>query len=570
MPPGFQEDPELMAAVGGGAPQFQEDDDLLQALQAQPPSNQQRGAAVYSAPDGAIPPQPAPEEPGLIDAILRSSPGYVLGHTSAPVNAMASGFTHGMTAGLDQNLPGGQGVRDMRAQDAAAAPAPYHAADVVGATLSPVNFGGGPLRQAAGAYMQGAARSYSDADPSTPMLERLGNAAQAGVKPAVAAGTLGLIGKGMSATANGAQAVGDASRLRAWNTPAAAIENYADRNNLDASQAVRQFVDRGEQLVPPNVIVPRPTAGWETAARPVTSQLGSEGDEALAAAQGSGARLPADPRAELARRLYQGADSRMTSGQGGAVPEANALSNEARAVELGPQYTDPIALRQAKTTADRYAFRGEPGTPEAAAGQASLQHGNEIRGMLGDYVNQAGPEVAGRYNQAANDFGVAATIQGGARQGAIAGAPLGGRSIGIMGSAAAMVPKGAIPDAVANTARVAQTTLGAGGGALQSPAVPGATAALQQWLASKGGPQQQPANNQASGGSTGGLSGQRAEQALQVNPALLGKWAPQFQEAQQNGGSEAVNALIVKLALNDTEFRTGPYKQLSQGQPNGQ
>jgi hypothetical protein len=115
--------------------------------------------------------------------------------------------------------------------------------------------------------------------------------------------------------------------------------------------------------------------------------------------------------------------------------------------------------------------------------------------------------------------------------------------------------------AVAGTARGAQSVLGSASEV--TPQV--AQQALQGWLAQKGVPQ----NSQANTGSTGGVSGQRAEQALQVNPALLGKWAPQFEEAQRTGGSEAVRALVTKLALNDPAFRTGPYQQLSQGRQNG-
>jgi hypothetical protein len=527
-------------------------------------------AGVFSEPDPTLDdnaPKPAPQPPA---AAPDDRPGWLRGLADAMrgqedrQSQMENGAAEYGAPGLGGLIYGASGhaLDPMRDERLKQTPGQAAVSDTAGAFASPLNFGGSVLRNAASGAIQGGMRGYNDApDDDHRAISGLLGAAAGGAAPLA----LGAIAAPFNKTSELAQSVGDSARLSSMGVGKQALTDFADKGGMTADEARRAFVSRAEELVPPNRIVPRSTGGWETAARPVADDLGRAVDQGLIDASRDGALLPSDVRGNLQQSLYESADAKMGSGFGGAVPEANALSNEAYAVGRGPQIDDPLALRQAKTMADRYAFRGTPGTPEAAAGMASLEHGNAIRGLLGDFVDQASPEIGAAYRQSAGDYGIASTIQNQARDRALgmaASAPTGARSA-FGRTLDAVSGGGVVPDAFANLSRGVEGLTGAVGGgaswlARDAPTGTALAVAMDQGRPTPSG---NPSYDRqtAAGESRGYQLSQNLDRALATQPQLLGSYAQQFAGVDD---PDQRAAIAERLARTDTRFARDVYPSL--------
>jgi hypothetical protein len=564
---------DLIAQASGGSGGASALDDLV-ARASQPDPADERGRSTTGGEvDPSIPPQPMPEEDhwytNLLAPVAGALPGGALSHAAnnPGLNAAAQGFAHGATAGLDQNIPVyGDYVRQERAQALHDMPAPFHAGDFAGSVANPANLTGSLARNVGGAAIQGAARTYSDADPNTPIGQRALLAAGGG---AVAAGA-SLVGAGVargagwlgSKVAQGAQAVADRARNIGWGMPATALEEFGAQRGLAPNAALRTFVSEGEQIAPPNAILPKGPGSYQPQFAAGQQRAGQQVGQSMADAQAEGiAQMDPNARGTLLRRLDAEGDKAMYSGVD-REPYANALARQGQAVQRGPAFNTPQDLRAAKTRFGESAYGSSPDVGEAASKQAADFARGTVRDQLNDYMGQASPQIGQAFNQANQRYGVAATLNDAttSRASAIntgAGGGIGGQ--GFVGRMMNMVPGGSlIPDAAANAGRGIQNAAGGFGATARGAADlagPAANSGISGWLQSKGVslenvPQQ----------SRGNQLGDAAQRLLQTEPQALGQYQQQFQQAAQQG-STAINQLIIKLE-RDPDFRTGPMLRL--------
>lgn len=558
---------DLIARASGGNSKL---DELMQQAQAaqlaesEPPPV----GAVSGAPSRA----PEPEQPWYTKLLNAAPlPGKMLADPGT--QALTAGFQHGVTAGVDQNIPGaiGEANRARYEEQRASRPELFNAADAVGAVAMPTTPGaalaGKPVisaglrigqRALEGAAI-GGARDYSDNQDAMHALAQSGNTAQfaAALSGAgeVASGVVGAMGRG-------AGTVADSARLRSTRTGVDTLTNFADRRGLGAAEAPGAYVGEVERLVPPNTLIPRSTGEWADAATGPMNTAGRGVDAALLRAKAEGARLPPDVRAHLANDLSNAARDARTSGFGD-VADARALEARARGVRMGPPLQDPIDIRRQKTGFDARAFAGERGTPQASTGASFKAAGDNLRGVLDDFAEQGSPATQALHEQSANDFGVLVPMQRDARAGAMQEATGGGRPgyAGLGGSMTnrilSAVPGGSTTqDAIANAGRIGQGAgaLGAGAGAAVSNNAP-QLAGMRQAL---GQGQQSPQTTYGQG--RGNLMGQAAGELLQREPGALGQWEQDIQRAVQDG---SIDQLLGKLN-RDPEFRMGPGMRLRQ------
>lgn len=281
-----------------------------------------------------------------------------------------------------------------------ASPGAETALDVGGSMMlpNPASIGGAMASQGA----QGVVRSLADGGD-------LKSALGSGGIDAAITGLLGGAGKAIGGAGKWLGDAADSSRLKAMGVGADEVAARASREGLPTDQAVKNFVGKAEELVPPNRFMGRSASEIEQQARPAAEGQNALIDSALADAQAGGAQMPMDPRGQAAQSLYGQADAAAESGFN--AHRQPSLSTVAQNVERGPQSYSPQDLRKQKSGYDANAFKGGPGTPEALAGQANLAAGNEYRGMLNDYVGQAGPDVQQAYQGANQGYGVAATVR---------------------------------------------------------------------------------------------------------------------------------------------------------------
>jgi hypothetical protein len=576
--PAFQEDPELLAAIGGGgAPQFQEDSDLLAALQGPRPANQQEangpafpaGGRVTELPTQQIQGDPHAGESGL-DAFLRS-----LHDQEDRTNMMENGAAEHGAPGLGGMIYGASAhaLDPMREARLSASPGQQRVAELAGNFASPIGAMGVPARGAGlfRAGVQGAAAAglgggiQRAADDPNATAGDIGGAAIRSAAPGFLFGAgAQSLSKGLAGYGVSAGNTADEFRNRAAGMP----ESEATGMPQEALAArAKQIEDAG--------LVTRPFQSPAGYARNAQA-LAARGDATMRPAENAIAGLPEQPsvpvgdvidaqRAE-AQRLGGLADMRGNSPQ---MRYRNDVANrlEADAAEAGPNGELPWAraLEQRRNFDANTKFGANPG-PQTSVNAARREVGNDLRGAVDQSLNSPNvpPELANNWRTGRDQYALGSQVNDQALKALGQGGQVPTNARDALGFAAR---RGGL-SAVADTARAAQGGLGNVSGFGASPAPPGAAMtggnqALQSWMQSKG-------VNHNDGSSQGGASGNRAMQALQVNPQVLGKYADQFQEAERTGGSEAVNALINKLTFSDPEFRMGPGALLSQGGQNGQ
>lgn len=322
----------------------------------------------------------------------------------------------------------------------------------IGGAIGGGGAGGLVSGAASGALGSAVGEGASSVAREDSAIDGLVNAARAAVGGGVLGGLFGGIGSASKAGADAARSGADSARLAAGGVKGPQLAAYADQNGLKIGDAKRAMVDAAERIVPPNAAVPRSTAGIEGQYRDAARGLNSELESQIASAQQGGAQLPQDVRGRVAGNLYQQSDAAKRSGF--AAAEADPRSAVARNVELGPQSTTPQEVRAQKIGFDANAYSGAPGTPESMQGIANKAAGDQYRGILGDYMGQAGPEAQGAFEGASRDYGVAATWRDAAAAKAAQQATsfsAGTQGGGLVDRALSMVPGGSyVPDAAAN------------------------------------------------------------------------------------------------------------------------
>lgn len=417
----------------------------------------------------------------LTDAFRKTMPGSVLGEgvKNPAARAGALGLSHAMTMGVDQNIPGyGEFIQGERAQAKGEVPAAYNVSDAVGMAMNPANaLGSGVLGNAAVQGLIGSTRSKSDGSSWADALK----------DGAIDAGGSTLVGgmaRGLGETAGG---VANTARRAAWGIGSQEAKNFAARTGLPVDDAKKMLVQEGERIMPPNFVVPRGSGDWEKAGRVATSGdykgmqpsaieraanwvsgkfggqqipakasggLNEQIEDTVDAATAAGARMPTDPRGQIANDLYHQGTQAKYSGFGTDMEAP--LKSVAQGVERGPQSTTPMDLRAQKIGFDKRVFGGADGSAETMRGQANLAAGNQYRDMLGNYVAQGGDDLANQFARQSNDFGIAATVRDAAAT-AAAGNGASGQGGGLADRALSMVPgSGQIADGIANVGRLGE------------------------------------------------------------------------------------------------------------------
>lgn len=581
---------EALQVLNGGGNDAGFDDEVSGLLASSPSSeNQQRGAAIYSEPDPSIPPQPKPEDPGLIENLLaRNAETERLNQQTAPTPDQMQGAGGALIGGLTHGV-----YSPWKEQQAQLPPVVRGVYDGVGQVVSPINKlamaapGATPLAAGAraGAVIgaEGGVRRAVN-DPNATAGDIAGDTVRGAAGGFLfGAGTQGIANR-LGGAADTAGEVADKARVRASGMPA---NQAADMTPAARAELAAKLED------PANGLITRPfqsPTGYLNNAK----NLQARGQQGMAAAEDAVSAMPKQPNVPIgdviAEQRARAAAERTLADPGNAGPaafrqkfadnlQADTLrtagslpANDAQRFEMLAKGAQPVAYHsnelpwqravEQRRNIDKFTNWNPANIDESAQNAIRKEISGPLRGGIDNALNDPSvpPEVAQQWRQGRDAFSLGSDVRDASYK-AIPNTGVPARAHEVPG----FLARSGGMSAVAGAARAAQGGLGAA--AEGTPQI--AQQALQGWLSSKG--VGHPANTQANSGSTGGVSGQRAEQALAVNPALLGKWAPQFEEAQRTGGSEAVRALITKLALNNTEFRTSPeYQRLSQGRQNGQ
>lgn len=501
-------------------------------------------------------------------------------------------------------------VIDPAKEEQAANPGTTRVAELAGGFANPLNVIGkaGVLGSSIGAGVQGAVRSLADAPEEQPYSDRAVNALVEAGKSFGLAGAVGLGAKGVGAIGTKLGAGADKARIKAWDvgdkdlaqraarqTARAEVDmaSYAAENGgaapyihpTSSDAAGAALVRAGERMVPPNTLLAKSPKNWAAGFGKAKAGLDDDIASQIDTARSAGAQLPVDPRGTVARNLYNAADDAMVAGRGEQRRLGSALSKEAEAVQTGPQFEDPHAVRSQKAAYDAETYDGPPGEAASYQAKAGAAAGNQYRDMLRNYIGQTGPAAAAQFQDANDAFGVAATLgkstaaasnkaaaSGGLLVPAIGagvGAMLGGATGGLYGAGAGLLTGGAMGygarksgpaawDMGANVARAGQGVGEAVGDLAKTGSAPNAAAQLRSMLS---GPPQPPTSNDShgeierAGQSQGQNLGKNIERALATNPQVFGPYLSQFQEVK--GDPDRLTALAERLSLDtkDPHFK---------------
>lgn len=527
----------------------------------------QRGGNVAPSLEGVAPVEPADSRPqwllGLLGANDPAKVAAAKQEQLSSANAAARDWTH---------------LADHPADIAGRVAADAFGTLAGGGTAglsSGLGAGGRVIANALNGGVVGGARGYAD-DPNHGAVQALKTAG-------VSAGLSGLLSSAGELFGGGekvTQDVGDIARQRAYGLGSKELGAFAQRNASEAADAARAagltpaevqaaateagtsgaarraLIQQSEQLVKPNIFAPRGPSQIEGQFGTAANKLNGQIESNINTATDRGAQLPPDPRGLVTRNLYGAADDAATGGF--TARQAPALSENAQYVQRGPQQFTPQDVRAQKIGWDQQAFKGEPGTPESYQGQANLATANQYRGMLNNYVGQGGEDLSAGFDQANQNYGLAATIRDAAHARGLGPANVNeGSPLSSAGNFAAnaLTGGGLAADATANAARLAQGTFGAASdfSNIAASASPTAISALANAGRNRPTSSQSDAYSQAQTGqdSRGHQLGANIDTALDSNPQLLGSYADKFAHTDD----EERSALAERLARTDPDFK---------------
>lgn len=495
------------------------------------------------------------------------------------------GALRGATFGFDDDIIGalgGDAQLENDIQDAAAKRSPWaHGlADMAGSMVIPIPgttaARGASLAARAGRAaleggITGGLRGAGDAEGDDRWSEALSGA---GIGAPIGGGVAGLMGKigHYAGRASDALNIGaDRARIKAWNVPDDVIAAKAERMGVTPSEASSALAREGEQMAPPNRLMPRSNEDYFKAFQSQARGLNGEIVGAIDEATARGAQLPTNPRQQVANELYGQADAAFDSAHG--APQSRVLDSVAGDISQGGQQYTPHDVRAQKIGFDENAFGGAPGTPESMRGQANLAAANEYRSMLGNYVDQGGDDLATDFAAKNDAYATAATLRnsnfkadtatasGGGWLGAAAGA--GGAALGgmvgglpgaVMGAGAGYQARKALssPEVLANAGRSMSDGAAAfGRGAEwigeQAPDAARAYAALAGEVGMQQRTDRGPSSTEKPIDSG---RGQFLAHAAQQNPDVLGPYLSEFSNLQDE---QRVAADIERLSHDPTK-----------------
>lgn len=544
--------------------------------------------------------------PGWLKALTRGLPGSVLDATAdlPPVRAATGGLSHGLVAGLDQNLPGGDDLRARRQDAHDAAPPVYNAADAVGTAFSPLNaIGGAAGARAAAAVptwlrglvggatvggvtgaVQGGAREISDNPEwnAQSALAAVGRQGGVGAAFGAALGAGSDIARGVSKLG---QAGADLARQKAFGIGKDELDAFALKNADRAAEAARAsglpaakvrdaareanspvaarraMVDQAERIVPPRVLEARGPSDINMQYGKAADAINDDIQGGIEAARKAGAQLPPDVNGDVIGGLSQDAAAARAAGYDAyKIPQLRRAATE---VARSAPINTPEGVRSAKIGWDNTAFRGEALSPEVEAGRlANLATANKYRGQLYDYVDQAGdPALSRGFQQDNQDYGLAATIRDKSRALGL-GAPANQSAPQRAADAAMSVATGGgyAPDLAAKLGRGVENTFGAVPGAESAR---GAGNALSALAAAGRARNQTDAYKQSLSNqdSRGDLVAANLVRTLRDNPGALGQFRDQLEAVADD--PEKLQAAAEKLARDPNSGFGQIYRALS-------
>lgn len=567
----IEEDPEVALALEGGG----EDPEVAAAL------------------------APAQAEPGLLEQLVGGAKDTV------------SGLTHGMSAGLGDDLYDALGMRGAgdavrSEQDAARQRSPYLYAggDTVGSIMNPVvravGAAAGPIASNVGALgkaayaagrgiLEGGAagglRGYGDSDPDAEqkqrVLESLTGMAEGAPAGMVAGGAMSLGGSAIENVPNAARGV--ARTMRRSQMGSGNYRDIAQREGLDYVK--NELGDLPDEIGATNKFWPQSAANMSERAGAIKNAAGAREGSALTRAQ---SEVPPQEvnRDAIYQQLLQleadAADDPSTFGQN-MQGKYRGLSDRLAA---GKDITTPRELHTTKRQYDKaagYDPKDVKGSETSNAAIANLGAANAARGDLDRVMSLAQPDTYNDFRQGSDMYGKAATVENMSRDRAAGlmqrgvGAGLGGTAayglthdplMALVGATAGGTGAGMAADYGAsftgNIARGAENFAGKAGapqlGQMMQSAAPnvggGAAASGQGMLGGGSDPQEQ--RRDLAGDTRGHLIGMATEQMLDRSPNELGKYADQLEEARKDGSLPGV---LYRL-MNDPEFKATIYPKL--------
>lgn len=552
--------------------------------------------------------QPAKAEPSMLERVGQTAYDGAVG--------LGQGLSMDSADELAGAMPGTsiaeqQGIRD---QARGRSPIAYDAMHAVG-SAGPMLLSGGAsaLEQLGALMMQGGVGGFMGADGG--LQDRSGaGLVGAGTAPVVGA-VAGGAAKGLSALEEWAGLLANKLRMNAFSTPGK-FATTARQEGLDYTRD--ELAQAAERHGLTNKIIPQSPESFAKRASAARDAAGAAEGAALDAAGGQGVRgdmrsiqsglgelrdtaaldptsdrqaVPpiydrmisnleqdigrsVDTGAELSTPRYYGGRSPWDVSEGPATPDQVRIVGGPQNAEMTPR--DIWALKKKYEAKGGYPSDQIKNLPEGLT-QTAYQNASDVpREHLQDVMHQATPDIYDQFNTGRGDFSELAALANLANEraihndshslgalpasifsggGAAAGASLGG-TVGAAAGAAAGYGMGQAnriygPDAAANTMRGFEHLAGMGAGGART--VARGAGQLTGQAASE--------RERASNASKGHEMQNAVSRALQSDPSVLGQYAQQFQEAQQDPDPMVMSALISELN-DDPQFRATVLPQL--------
>lgn len=574
--------PDLFEKTFGGSQDTPRTDDL--------PSGQ---FAPVGSPRGN-PAEPADLDRQALELYLQGDHGGAQGvdehmtpESAAGIAGAGNAYLGGLTGKLDQRLPVvGDSIKGAREQYAAENPKTAFGADLLGALTSPIGMeakGEGVMANAGAQAVTGAAqsgaRSLGDSGDDDYKTQLLHAFLSSGVGGALGgAGAVAAHGLGAAADWAGEKAgdVGNYLRRAAYGVSKSDVDALTAEKGTTAGldYAENELGRLPDKLGLSNRLVPTSAGGYARKGEAAKTAGGQTMGAGLDRAAGEVPSLEIDRAKDSLLEQYAqlaNHDRTVASGSKGTAPYFDDMAS--RLQDATP--ATPRDLHSLKTGYESLADApgAIPGSQESAKAIANNAAGNSAREQLTNVMGQASPESNRMFQEGAQQYGDAATVEDIAKRAAsknivapLLGASLGGyagyqtrhdlEDAGFGALAGGALVRGGQTygaDFGANLARGAETLAG-GAGNLAGAAESGA-GVLGTFV------QQRERLKQAATDGNGGELPDTINRVLQdpQQAPMLGKYRAQFEQAGRT--PDGMRALLAKLE-QDTQWRTGIKPQL--------
>lgn len=481
-----------------------------------------------------------------------------------PVNSAPQGGPLEQLAALGGMEPGGgrdyQDPRIQQAQMDVAGPSLWQAGKILAPMALPGGQSLGPIARTGlnaleaggtGAAISGLEDDRWKSDPMAAAYDALVNGGKSAAIGGAVSGALNTVG----ALSGPLKALGDKARMASMSTPGAIKTNLA----TNGADYPAQLVQEAERLGIFNNVLPQSPADIAGRAQSVMNSAGPGYMDAIEAAGAQGVTVPRD----AIMGQMQGLRGQYAAdvGSNGAAQQRVADDLMAR-FGSGEGEMSPLEAWAAKKNfqdSGGYVSGDLSKLPEGQTPVVNRQFGGAVRSELDRAMGGAAPETQASYELGRQNYEPAADVNALAtdRSNVVGSRGMRGFGAGNLADYYGM-------SAAGNVARGAQGVTDFAGGISdigRGVAGAGPLGDLPDVAAAQGQQQAQAQRERISNRSMGHNIQSVVEQALDTNPAALGQYAPQLQQAYQSGDPMAITAALYELERDQT-FRTTVLQQL--------